>query len=102
MMNPIGNLQLLRKKLRTATMKNCFIKNHCNPNAQLTFPWKGIEFYQKHFVLKSLFTFGIGGFKTCQRTKSLIETILDKLSYRGFVQLLNFVYFQNKLVARIH
>ena len=44
-MNHIGNLQLVRKKLRTATMKNCFIENHCNPNAQLTFPWKGIEFY---------------------------------------------------------
>ena len=47
MMNHIGNLQLLRKKLRTATMKNCFIENHCNPDAQLTFTWKGIEFYQK-------------------------------------------------------
>ena len=47
MMNHIGNLQLLRKKVRTAMMKNCFIENHCNPNAQLTFTWKGIEFYQK-------------------------------------------------------
>ena len=98
MMNHIGNLQLLRKKLRTAMMKNCFIENHCNPNAQLTFTWKGIEFYQKHFVVKSFFTFGIGGFKTCQRTNSLIETILDKLLYRSFVQLLNFLYFQNKLM----
>ena len=35
-------------------MKNCFIENHCNPNAQLTFTWKGIEFYKKHFVVKSL------------------------------------------------
>ena len=98
MMNHIGNLQLLRKKVRTAMMKNCFIENHCNPNAQLTFTWKGIEFYQKHFVVKSFFTFGIGGFKTCQRTNSLIETILDKLLNRSFVQLLNFLYFQNKLI----
>ena len=51
MMNHIGNLQLLRKKLRTATMKNCFIENHCNPDAQLTFTWKGIEFYQKLLTL---------------------------------------------------
>ena len=102
MINHIRTLQLLGKKLRTATMKNCFVENHCNPNAQLTFAWKGIEFYQKHFVVKSLSTFGIGGFKTCQRTNSLIETILDKLLYRSFVQLLNFVYFQNKLIARIH
>ena len=28
-------------------MKNCFIENHSNPDAQLTFTWKGIEFYQK-------------------------------------------------------
>ena len=98
MMNHIGNLQLLRKKLRTATMKDCFIENHCNPNAQLTFTWKGIEFYQKHFVVKSFFTFGIEGFKACQRTNNLIERILDKLLYRSFVQLLNFVYFQNKLM----
>ena len=27
MMDHIGNLQLLQKKLRIATMKNCFIKN---------------------------------------------------------------------------
>lgn len=51
-------------------MKNCFIENHCNPNAQLTFAWKGIEFYQEHFVVKSLFTFGIGGFKTFQKQKA--------------------------------
>ena len=50
-MNHIGNLQLVRKKLRTATMKNCFIENHCNPDAQLTFTWKGIEFYQKLLTL---------------------------------------------------
>ena len=55
MMNHIGNLQLLRKKLRTATMKNCFIENHCNPNAQLTFTWKGIEFYKKNISLLNLF-----------------------------------------------
>ena len=54
MINHIGTLQLLGQKLRTATMKNCFIENHCNPNAQLTFTWKGIEFYKKHFVVKSL------------------------------------------------
>ena len=37
MMNHIGNLELLQKKLRTATMKNYFIQNHFNPNTQLIF-----------------------------------------------------------------
>ena len=37
MTNRIGNLQLLQKKLRTATMKNYFIQNHFNPKAQLIF-----------------------------------------------------------------
>ena len=37
MMNHIGNLQLLQKKLRTATMKNYFIQNNFNLNAQLIF-----------------------------------------------------------------
>ena len=47
MMEHIGNLQWLQqKKLRTATMKNCFIQNHFNPIAQLIFTWTGIKFYQ--------------------------------------------------------
>ena len=52
MMEHIGNLKLLQqKKLRTATMKNCFIQNHFNPKAQLIFTWNGNQFYQKHFVV---------------------------------------------------
>ena len=35
MMDHIGNLQLLRKKLRIATMKNCFIQNDVNPKAHI-------------------------------------------------------------------
>ena len=38
----IENFQLLQKKVRTATMKNCFIQSNFNPNAhQLIFTWKG-------------------------------------------------------------
>ena len=52
MMNHIGNFQLSHKKVRTATMKNCFIQSNFNPNAhQLIFTWKGNQFYQKHFVV---------------------------------------------------
>ena len=51
MTNHIGNLQWLQKKLRTATMKNCFIQNHFNPNAQLIFTWTGDKFCQKNFVV---------------------------------------------------
>ena len=50
MMDHIGNLQLLQKKLRIATMKNCFIQNDVNPNAQLIFTWTDNKFCQKHFV----------------------------------------------------
>ena len=41
MMGHIGNLQLLQKKLRTTTMKNCFMQNPLNPIVQLIFTWKG-------------------------------------------------------------
>ena len=41
------------KKKRTATMKNYFIQNHFNPNAQLVFTWTGNKFYQKYFVVVS-------------------------------------------------
>ena len=51
MMDHIGNLQLLQKKKRIATMKNCFIQNDVNPNAQLIFTWKDNKFCQKHFVV---------------------------------------------------
>ena len=52
MMNHIGNFPLLQKKVRIATMKNCFIQNNFNPNAnQLIFTWKDNQFYQIHFVV---------------------------------------------------
>ena len=52
MMDHIGNFQLLQKKLRIATMKNCFIQNNFNPNAhQVIFTLKDNQFYQKHFVV---------------------------------------------------
>ena len=52
MMDHIGHFQLLQKKLRIATMKNCFIQKNFNPNAhQLIFARKDNQFYQKHFVV---------------------------------------------------
>ena len=51
MMDHIGNLQLLQKKLRIATMKNCFIQTDVNPNARLIFTWTDNKFCQKHFVV---------------------------------------------------
>ena len=44
---------LLQNKLRTAFVKNCFIQNHFNPNAQLIFTWTGNRFHQKYFVVGS-------------------------------------------------
>ena len=52
MMDHIGNFQLLQKKVRIATMKNCFIQNNFNPNAhQLIFTWKDNQFYKKNLVV---------------------------------------------------
>ena len=48
---PYRKFAVVTKKLRTATMKNCFIQNHFNPNAQLIFTWKGNQFYHKHFIV---------------------------------------------------
>ena len=48
---PYRKFAVVTKKLRTATMKNWFIQNHFNPNAQLIFTWKGNQFYHKHFIV---------------------------------------------------
>ena len=44
---------LLQNKLGTAMVKNCFIQNNFNRNAQLLFTWTGNQFYQKYFVVVS-------------------------------------------------
>ena len=49
---PYRKFSAVTKKVRIATMKNCFIQNNFNPNAhQLIFTWRDNQFYQKHFVV---------------------------------------------------
>ena len=47
---------LLKNKLRTALVKNCFTQNHFNANAQLIFTWTGNQFYPK--ISRSCFADG--------------------------------------------
>ena len=49
---PYRKFSFVTKKVRTVTMKNCFIQNNFSPNAhQLIFTLKDNQFYQKHFVV---------------------------------------------------